>query len=92
MAMIGAEERRRLISRLGGDPVSPLGAVLKCAACILLLVLIAAGPWAFLSQGGPRAAKEPAAPKADAARADDKNPQADKAVRGSSVAEASDRQ
>jgi hypothetical protein len=71
--MIGAEERRRLMARLGSDPVSPLGAVLKCVAGILVLVIIAAGPWAFLSAGGPTAASEghPAS-KVGAAQAESK--------------------
>lgn len=54
--MIGAEERRRLMERVGRDSISPLGAVLKCAAGIAVLVVIAAGPWAFLSASGPTAA------------------------------------
>jgi len=56
--MIGAEERRKLMDRVGRDSISPLGAVLKCAACIVVLVIIAAGPWAFLSAGGPTAANK----------------------------------
>lgn len=51
--MLSAEERRSLTSRLGKDPISPLGAVLKCIAALLVLVTIAAGPWAFLTAGGP---------------------------------------
>ena len=63
-----AEERRRLIDRLGSESITPLGAVLKCAAGIFVLVIIAAGPWAFLSAGGPTAANERyPAPKANAA-------------------------
>ena len=50
--MLSAEERRKLVSRLGNDPTKPLGAVLKCAAAILALVIVAAGPWVFLSAGG----------------------------------------
>ena len=66
--MIGAEERRRLVSRLGDEPVSPLGTVLKCAAGLLVLVVIAAGPWMFLSATGPTAASgDDAGKKASAA-------------------------
>jgi hypothetical protein len=56
--MIGAEEKRKLMSQFDGDPVRPLGALLKCAAGVLFLVIVAAGPWAFLSSGGPTAASE----------------------------------
>lgn len=93
--MQSAEERRRLMSRLGSESISPLGAVLKCAAGVLVLVVIAAGPWAFLSAGGPTAAKEghPAS-KADAALAEskrifDERRRAYEAVRDGGVAEAS---
>jgi hypothetical protein len=53
--MLSTEERNKLVSRLDGEPVTPLGAVLKCAAGILVLVVIAAGPWIFLSASGPMA-------------------------------------
>ena len=71
--MQSAAERRRLMERLGSESITPLGAVLKCAAGIFVLVIIAAGPWAFLSAGGPTAAKErhPAS-KANAALAESK--------------------
>ena len=71
--MQSAAERRRLMERLGSESITPLGAVLKCAAGIFVLVIIAAGPWAFLSAGGPTAAKEDhPASKADAALAESK--------------------
>lgn len=54
--LIGAEEKRRLMERVGRDSIGPLGAVLKCAAGILVLVVIAAGPWVFLSASGPTVA------------------------------------
>ena len=54
--MQSAEERCRLMSQLGSESITPLGAVLKCAAGILVLVIIAAGPWAFLSVSGPTVA------------------------------------
>lgn len=56
--MQSAEERRRLMNRLGSESITPLGASLKCAAGVLVLVLIAAGPWAFVSTSGPTAANE----------------------------------
>ena len=71
--MQSAAERRRLMERLGSESITPLGAVLKCAAGIFVLVIIAAGPWAFLSAGGPTAANEDhPASKADAALAESK--------------------
>ncbi len=50
--MLNAEERRRL----GEDSISPLGAVLKCITALLVLVSIAASPWALLTAGGPQGA------------------------------------
>lgn len=71
--MQSAEERRRLMSRLGSESITPLGAVLTCAAGILVLVIIAAGPWAFLSASGPTTATgEHPAPQADTALAESK--------------------
>jgi hypothetical protein len=71
--MQSAEERRRLMSRLGSASITPLGAVLKCAAGILVLVIIAAGPWAFMTAGGPAtAAGERPSPRADRAVAESK--------------------
>ena len=49
--MQSAEERQRLLKSYGGDQPSPLTAVLKCAAGILVLMVIAAGPWLVLSAG-----------------------------------------
>ena len=71
--MQGAEERRRLIGQLEAESISPLRAVLKCAAGILVLVIVAAGPWAVLSAGGPTTANggHPAS-MADAAQAEAK--------------------
>lgn len=56
--MQSAEERRQLMNRLGSESITPLGAVLKCAAGIAVLVVIAAGPWAFLSKVGPTVASD----------------------------------
>lgn len=66
--MQSAEERRRLMSYLDTESVVPLWAVvLKCATGIVVLVVIAAGPWVFLSASGPMAA--PAAGEQHAAQA-----------------------
>ena len=71
--MIGAEERRWLMNRLGSESITALGAVLKCAAGILVLVIVAAGPWAFLGAGGPTGIIEGyRAPLADTALAESK--------------------
>jgi hypothetical protein len=50
--MQSADERRRLMKQLGSESITPVAATLKCAAGILVLVIIAAGPWMFLSTGG----------------------------------------
>lgn len=50
--MLSADERRRLVSRLGNDSTNPVAAVLKCVAALLALVIVAAGPWVFVSAGG----------------------------------------
>jgi len=49
--MIGAEEKRKLMSRFESEEIVPLIAVLKCLAAIVVLFVIAAGPWAFLAGG-----------------------------------------
>lgn len=43
------EERNRLQARFDDDSVSPIIAVLRCLAGILLLILVAASPWLLLS-------------------------------------------
>lgn len=53
--MQSAEERRRLMNRLGTVSITPLAALLKCAAGLVLLGIVAAGPWAFLATSGPEA-------------------------------------
>lgn len=94
--MQSAEERRRLMSKLGSESITPLGAILKCAAGILVLVIIAAGPWAFLSSGGPTAANEahPAskvgAAQAEGKRVFDERRRAYEDVRDGGVANARD--
>ena len=54
--MLSAEERRTLVSGLESDSGSPLAGLLKCVAALLVLVIVAAGPWAFLTAGGPQGA------------------------------------
>ena len=66
--MISPEEKRKLMERLGEDGANPLTALLKCAAGIVLLVVIAAGPWTFLSMGRHTASQERLAAKAAAER------------------------
>ncbi len=94
--MQSAEERRRLMSKLGSESITPLGAILKCAAGILVLAIIAAGPWAFLISGGPTASNEahPAskvgAAQAEGKRVFDERRRAYEDVRDSGVAKASE--
>jgi len=66
--MLSTVEKDRLLSRFDRNPPSPLAALLKCAAGILALVIVAAGPWMFLSASGPTAA--PAAGEQTASQAD----------------------
>ena len=70
--MIGAEEKRKLRERLGKDGANPLGAVLKCAVGIGVLLVIAAGPWTFLSSGRHTASQERLAAKAAAEQEESK--------------------
>jgi hypothetical protein len=56
--MIGAEEKRKLMEQLGNDCPNAIGAVLKSLAGIMVLLIIAAGPWTFLSLGGHTASQE----------------------------------
>ena len=53
--MLTEEERRRLTSHLA-ESIEPLTAVLKCVVGLLTLLLVAAGPWTFLTAGGPSSA------------------------------------
>ena len=50
--MQSTEDRRRLQGRYADEQVRPLVAVLKCAAGIATLFIVAAGPWVVLSAGG----------------------------------------
>jgi len=54
--MQSTEERRRLLERHGGEQHGPLAAVLRCAAGLLALVVIAAGPWVVLTAESGRTA------------------------------------
>lgn len=65
--MQSAEERRRLMNHLDGESISPIWVVLRCAAGILALAVVAAGPWVLLSASGP--AIVPAAGEQTATRA-----------------------
>ena len=56
--MVSAEERRKLMKQFENEPLYWLGAMLRCAAGLVVLVVIAAGPWALLSVGGPVAGNE----------------------------------
>ena len=56
--MIGAEEKRRLMKQLGNDCPSPIGAILKSLAGVMVILIIAAGPWTFLSSGRHTASQE----------------------------------
>ena len=47
--MIGADERRKIMSQFEDDPVYPHIVVLKCLAALLFLVIVAAGPWVILA-------------------------------------------
>lgn len=56
--MASAEERRKLMKQFENEPLSWPGAMLKCAAGLVVLVVIAAGPWALLTVGCPVAGSE----------------------------------
>src|ERR1700704_3029338 len=57
--MQSAEDKRRLMKEFDMGPLNPLVAVLKCAAGIVALIAIAAGPWLLLAPGGGSTATEP---------------------------------
>lgn len=69
--MIGAEEKRKLMSQMTNEPIYPLIAVLKCLAALIVLVIIAAGPWAFLATNNP-SGTESRHPQPDASLAESK--------------------
>jgi hypothetical protein len=50
--MISAEEKRKLTKQFENEPLYWLGAWLKVAAGLLVLVAIAAGPWLALHETG----------------------------------------
>ena len=47
--MVSTEERRKLVSQMEDEKISPGCAVLKSLAAILLLFVVAAGPWTLLA-------------------------------------------
>src|SRR5688572_18319388 len=49
MVMVSSEERRKLVSQMEDEQISPGGAVLKSLAAIVLLFVVAAGPWTLLA-------------------------------------------
>lgn len=60
--MQSAEQRHKLIKELDSGPLDPLVAVLKCAAGLMALIVIAVGPWVLLGlDAGDRKATEPPA-------------------------------
>lgn len=86
--MIGAEERRKLVSQFWSDPRHPLIAVLKCLAGLLVLVMISAGPWVLLATSHPpgadsRAVAGTSAAVAESRRVFDERRQAHEATRPS---------
>ena len=47
--MIGAEKKRKLMQQLVETRASPMGAVLISLGGIVVLLIIAAGPWTLLA-------------------------------------------
>lgn len=70
--MIGAEERRKLISRFASESINPLIAVLRCLAALIALVVIAAMPWAFLTTNNTSGADAQTTRRTNAALAESK--------------------
>lgn len=59
--MLSTDERDRLLSQFERNPPGPLTALVNCAAGILALVIVAAGPWLVLSSDAAwTAAEQPA--------------------------------
>jgi hypothetical protein len=50
--MIGAEEKRKLMKQFESEPLYWLGAGLKLAAGLFVLLVIAGGPWLALHETG----------------------------------------
>ncbi|MCC7485473.1 MAG: hypothetical protein IT529_10850 [Burkholderiales bacterium] len=63
--MRSAMERDRLIERYAAEASCPGAAVLRCAAGIVILVAVVAGPWLVVTAGG--AGEGPPAPPRPAA-------------------------
>jgi hypothetical protein len=51
--VLSTEERRRLTIELEKDSINALAVVGRCLAALLVLVIIAAGPWVLMTAGGP---------------------------------------
>ena len=47
--MVGQEERRKLMSSMYSEPIYPLVVVLKCLACLILLVFFVVAPWVYVA-------------------------------------------
>jgi hypothetical protein len=61
--MQSTEDRRRLLGQHTEAPITPLMAVLRCAAGIATLFVVAAGPWVVLSAGRDATGAESSARK-----------------------------
>lgn len=47
--MVGPEERRKLMSSMYSEPIYPLVVVLKCLACLILLMVFVVGPLVYVA-------------------------------------------
>jgi hypothetical protein len=65
--MQSAEDRRRLQGRYPDEEIRPVAALLKCAAGIVTLFAVAAGPWVVLSMDRAGTAAQHSAQKPVAA-------------------------
>ena len=55
------EARSEMLKQYGGEPAHPVIVLLKCAAGLLTLVVVAAGPWVLInSEAAVIAAEQPA--------------------------------
>ena len=50
--MISTDEKRKLMKQFENEPLYWLGAGLKVAACLVVLLVVAAGPWLVLHETG----------------------------------------
>ena len=58
---MGPVEKQRVVSRFQAAEASVLPAVLSCAAGLLGLVMVAAGPWVLVTSSPSFASEQPAA-------------------------------